>query len=652
MSAVLGVFPGTGPPPDETMLRAMVSRMSARGTAHVDAWRDGAAALGVARYDWELDASFSGGARVVRDGDLVVAADASLYYRADLGRALAARGVRPTGETASHLALAAYRAWGRECAERLEGDFAFVLWDGARREVFCARDFAGGRPLYYAEVGGTLIVASTIGAILAHPGCSQALNLASIADAAVGLYSATHDTAYEGVYSVPAGCALVRNPGRAARVLRYWEPPPVQDRRETMPFAEAAMELRELLGRAVAERTAGQAKAAVWLSGGWDSTAVFAAGRQRLASQGAATELMPVSVSYPQDDPGYEDDLIQAVADRWDRPVSWIRIADIPFLLDPAARAADRDEPHAHLFETFNLALGRRTRELGARVALSGKGGDEIFDVSDVCLADLLRRGHWFRLAREWSARRNRSRQRFVRYVLQPVLPQALGRAAAALAGLPSGQNHLERQLAGWLDPTFVRDHSLDERQRFTPPARPGEGFAARELTWALLHPAFPRFFAQVCALGLDEGVEVRAPLYDLRVIGLACRRPWWERNSRGETKRLLRQAGVGLLPDHVLAPRRTRTGVTSGYMDREIRTRWASYFRQMFREMTLGDVGIVSPPAVREAWDRYLLRGDANLGANLWCTLQTELWLRGKLNGDIKLTPPGQTTSDMSVMR
>jgi asparagine synthase (glutamine-hydrolysing) len=92
-----------------------------------------------------LGADFAGVTVLEEDG-LVVAADASLYYRAELHAALLVAGRPPRGPSASHYLLAAWRA-GAVLVERLEGDFAFVLWNERERRLLAARDFQGTRPL-------------------------------------------------------------------------------------------------------------------------------------------------------------------------------------------------------------------------------------------------------------------------------------------------------------------------------------------------------------------------------------------------------------------------------------------------------------------------------------------------------------------------
>src|SRR5689334_16117346 len=132
------------------------------------------------------------------DDDYVVVADASLYYVDDLCRAIGMSRQRHHG--IAQLVLDAYRAFGDRCVEHLEGDFAFIVWHRRSGRAFCARDFAGRRPLYVAEIDGTVVVASSIPSILEHPAMSAEPNLAVVgAEAASLIFSIDDETAFRGV---------------------------------------------------------------------------------------------------------------------------------------------------------------------------------------------------------------------------------------------------------------------------------------------------------------------------------------------------------------------------------------------------------------------------------------------------------------------
>jgi len=379
-----------------------------------------------------------------------------------------------------------------------------------------------------------------------------------------------------------------------------------------------------------------QGRAAVWLSGGWDSSAVFGVAKQMLQERGDKRLVLPVSMSYPAGDPGREDELIQSIADRWGAEVHWVRIGDVPFFERPAQRAARRDEPFAHAFEMWHRALARGTRAVGARVAFDGMGGDQLFQVSEVYFADLLRTGHWIELARDWRARGGglgvRDAREFVRTVLDPLVSEPARRAITVLRRGRRPTGYLERRPPSWIRREFAKEHQLEERERAFAPQRGRVSCAAFETEWYLSHAYFPRVFGAVAGFALEEGVISRSPLYDRRVIEFAATRPRWERATGRETKLLLRRAVRGVVPDGVLAPRAARTGVTSGYFDDSMRKHFPGLSNGLMQDSALRDVGIIDAEEFQRWSDYYVRNGGQQLGVTLLFTLQTELWLRSRV--------------------
>lgn len=634
MSAIFGVF---GRAVDESAHTAMHAAGRRRGGDQAGAWSGGPAHLGVSRFGWECDPAAAGSAAVARDGPVVVATDASLYYLADLEQSLARAGTRPSGRAPGHWILAAYQAWGARCAERLEGDFAFILWDATQQRAVCARDFGGKRPLFYAESGGSLVVASTIAAVLAAPGPQRELDLAAVAADAAGLFAADVDTCYAGVKRLPAGCTLVWADGELT-VSRHWAPPELAAVQARPSFDEAAQELRTLLEQAARERLP-DGGASVWLSGGWDSTAVLASSERASRDQasgerlGAGSMVHAVSISYPPGDPGREDELITAAAERWNTPVRWLAADAVPLFDDPERGARLRDEPLAHGFETTTRALARASRAVGTRVAFDGNGGDQLFQVSPVYLADLLREGRWATLAQEWRARGLRGRRTFFRYAVQPLLPAAALRLAAWLRGGRALHSHLDRPLPPWIRIEAARGYQLLERERAAAPPRAGRGAAEYEVRWQLTHAFFPRVFGMIAGFALEEGIELRSPLLDRRVVEFAVGRPRAELAQGRETKRLLRHAMRGLLPDTLLAPRARRTGMPGAYLARSLRAAHAAEVDQLLAApLALEAVGIADGAALRAAWTRYRSGDDSVAALSLLVTLHAELWMRARV--------------------
>jgi asparagine synthase (glutamine-hydrolysing) len=596
----------------------------------------GAAALGVDRMQWETDPAIAGAACVAVDGPVAVVADATLYHRAGLEQSLAATGVRARGSDAAHLIAAAYRAWGEQCARHLEGDFAFVVHDAEQRRVVAARDFGGRRPLHFARIGGGLALGTTVAAVLAHPECGRELNLVSVAEAAAGLTGSATETSYREVSRLPAAHTLVWDGISSPMLLRHWTPR-TSCSGEGASTEESARHLLHLMQEAMRERMPPAGRTAIFLSGGWDSPALFAAGRSLPDGGGDGDRLRPVSISYPPGDPGREDEIIEAILERWQTSTRWIPSDQIPFWPDAAERAARREEPFAHAFEDWNGALFDGAREEGARIALDGYGGDQLFQVSPVFFADLLRSGAVRELLREWQHKglSRRDRSAWLQWVVLPLLPEVFRDAARKRGRADLLRSHLERTIPGWLAPEFVRRHALVEREREHNPVRWHGERSTAEMRWYLENPFFPGIVGYLGRLGEACGVEVRSPLFDRRVVEFALRRPRWERSSERETKRLLRAAVEGLLPAWVLGPRRWRTGTTDGYLTRALTGDFATLMERVLARPLLAELGIADAAALRGRLDHFSRSSGTDVGMELFHATQAELWLRARVGGE-----------------
>ncbi len=624
MSGFLCVF---GPKPvDDALWVAARSRLSALGSERWQVVRRDGGAIGLGRYAWEDGSAFSGDVLVAEEGPLLVAADASLYYREDLRRELLAAGAPPRSLAPAHLILSAYRAWGEDLCERIEGDFAFVIWDRGARRVLAARDLTGRRGLYYVQDGDRFAISSSVGALLELPFVSRELNLSCIGAQAAGLlWSSGSDTAFRDVQVVPAAHAMGWDGPVLSRPHPFWVPP-LAPARESCGQDEAAATLRGLIEDAVEQRMSPDITT-VWMSGGWDSSAVFAAGRSRMSD---TDRLRPISISYPEGDPGREDDFIQAIAGRWDADVHWIDSERIPLLEGLATRAGDVDEPPAHLYELWNVALARGTRAVGSRVALDGGGGDQLFQVSDIVMTDLLRAGQWGQLVRHARARGLGTRRAF-RASVQPLLPRWVLRTAQRVTGRRMPLHYMERPAARWVRRDFVDRHGLRERDLAVLDAPDTASLAQAETAMYLLNPIWGWGASYMHRALLIEGVEGRSPLLDRRVVDFALRRPVAERSQGRETKILLRKSMAGLLPAEVLAPRRYRTGVTVGFSRARMRSAYPALFAEAFaQDLRLVDLGIVDAEKLREAAAKWRERGDEFERVNLFHTLKVEFWLRG----------------------
>lgn len=552
-----------------------------------------------------------------------VLARGDLYYRQDLLRRL---GSAAADDDVATLIAHALERGGDAAIAWLEGDFTFVAWDGVAHELLAYRDFGGKYALHHAWQGGRLVLSDDLQRLLAEPGVPHTLDLTTLTMVAAGMWAHGDQTAYSAIRELQAGHLLRWTPGSAPTLRRLWQPP--LGPRNRRPLADAAIELRDLLDAAVRERLDPGGRTAVSLSGGWDSTAVYASARA------IGDDTASVSMSYPVGDPGREDETIEAVTRHWGTTPDFISVDSIPLFDDWQAEAAHRHLPFAHAYEHWNRALSKRAAQRGARVLLDGVGGDQLFQVSEIYLADLLRGGHLLDLAREVRARSGSTGwpRTLYRWAIRPNLPRGLADRISRLRGLPPQPSYLDRLPPPWFLRSFLRGHGVMERDRATRPATTARSHVDREAQAYFGLQFYPRVFALLARFAEDSGVTLRSPLMDERVVRFALSRPWSDRIKGAETKRSLRLAMRGRLPDAVLAPRTHRTGTTNGYMMREMRRAGWPVAEALLPAMRLVEIGMVEPTRYRRAWEHILRHDDDEMAARLFFTLQAELWLRTHL--------------------
>jgi asparagine synthase (glutamine-hydrolysing) len=533
----------------------------------------------------------------------------------------------------AELILRAFTRWGADGFARLEGEFACVVYNHESGETHAARDFAGMRPLYYAEHGGTFSLASRAEGLLADRTLPRTLDLTALTSVAAGLWGHSPQTAIRAILELPAGHHLVRAARGTTRVRAFWSPPErLLTRRQ--PIQPAAEELRALLTDAVRERLAPEGPTAVSLSGGWDSSAV---GGAAVAALGSASRerLRPVSISYPVGDPGREDEIIAETLSAWRLPPDWIDVDSIALLpgttADVLHGASVRALPFAHVYEQWNRALSRRARASGARVILDGVGGDQLFQVSDIFLADLFARGQWIELARQWRTREMRGLGAFWEWALLPAFPDAVARGLARVQRLPITPHYLLRLPPPWFRARFFAEHGVMANEAAHHPRLPQHDRVLAETHAFLRFPFFTRVVALLRGYAAEEGVTLHSPLLDDRVVRFAASRPWSERADGRETKILLRRSMQGLVPESVLAPRPFRTGITTGYFLRQLRGPARPVLESLLSDPLLGSIGMIDPVRLRRAWDHLMQHEDGETAARVYFTLQTELWLRAR---------------------
>jgi asparagine synthase (glutamine-hydrolysing) len=249
------------------------------------------------------------------DGTIWVTYNGEIYNFPALRETLEARGHRFRSHSDTETVVHAYEEYGDDFVRRLDGMFAFALWDSRRRRLVVARDRSGKKPLFWAFDGRTFTFASEIKAMLACPWVRPEVAEEQLAEYLMFGCLRAPATLYRGIASLPPGTWLVVEEGAVREPVRYWDLGAAFRSRAALnrtrvPLAEAAPRVRELLTRAVESRLVSDVPLGALLSGGLDSTIVVG-----LMSRLTSTPVRTFTIGFT-DDPSFDERSYAAVAAR------------------------------------------------------------------------------------------------------------------------------------------------------------------------------------------------------------------------------------------------------------------------------------------------------------------------------------------------
>lgn len=537
-----------------------------------------------------------------------------LELKAELGRI--GHKFRTSSDT--EVLLAAYREWGTEFLSRLNGMFAFGLYDPRHRTILLARDRAGEKPLFYRETGGALSFASELKALLADPSAPRVLDLESLAFYLASGYVPWDRCLLAGYRKLPQGHALLFDlTTGASKVWPYWSLPDPAPGPSASP-EELEAELERLLLDSVRLRLSADVPVGILLSGGIDSSLVTA-----MAARVSSKPVRTFNIAFPGHRAFDESPFARLVASHFG--AEHTELAAEPATIDLFPTLARQfDEPIGDSSMLPTYLVSRLIRQ-HATVALGGDGGDELF-------AGYL---HY-----DWLERHERLRR-----ALPGPLRRAVGAAAANLVPVGvRGRNYLiglsrdVRWTIAHINVFFDRRSRLGLvapplRSRFRP-------FAGVPEDWrvALCRPGlsplrqatavdFQTFMVDDILVKVDRAsmltsLEVRAPFLDPRIIEFAFSRvPDALRSASGQKKILPRRLAARLLPGGLDLSRKQGFGVPL-----------AAWFKGDFGTFVKDVLGHADSPLYDSENVQRLIRSQGQGFVNshrLFALTMLELWRR-----------------------
>jgi len=560
------------------------------------------------------------------DGSVWIVLNGEIYNYRDLRALLAAKGHTFRTHSDTETIVHAYEQWGADCVARLRGMFAFALWDRPRRTLVLARDRVGKKPLYYASVGGKLLFASEIKALLAHPELDRALDLEAVSDYVSLLYIPREKTIFRRVRKLLPGHTMTTTTAGAS-LHEYWD---VRFVSEATGEEEATRRVAELLDEAVAVRLESDVPLGAFLSGGLDSSAVVG-----FMTAHTSTPVATASIGFP--DAAFDELAYARVV------AGHFGTAHREEVVTPAAIEAMKllswhyDEPFgdSSAIPTFYVSQLARRR---VTVTLSGDGGDESFAGY---------RRYYF------DARENR---------LRAWIPPALRRRVfGALGALYPKADYLPRVFRGKAflsnlarTPWEAYLHSVsgvneDDKARLLAAdtrhalrgyrttdlfeqlyRRAGEADSLARIQYIDFKTYLPDdILTKVDRASMANSLEVRCPLLDHHLIEYVARLPSSLKLCGTRSKIVLRKAVADLVPAPILQRPKMGFAMPVGAWLR-------GDLRGLIHEHVLtdrGDHGLFAPATVHTFWREHT-SGVRDRTTELWGLLVFNLWYERFMQG------------------
>lgn len=273
MSGIVGIynFQTITQDPAKTILRRMLSRMKHRGPDQSGIYLSDFIGLGTVQLN-TLGANNISVPITNADGSLWLVGDGEIFNHVDLRRELESQGQLFKTDEPKEVILHLYEKYGPEFINRLNGQFAFAIWDKYKEELFLVRDRIGIRPLYYTEVGEAFVFTSEVKSLLEFPDFQTQLSAKSISEYFTFWTFLPPNTAFENVFEVPPGHYIIINKG-GKNTNKYWELPLYKPSTYKYTDVEdAAKEFETIFSDAVKIRLQADVEVAAYLSGGLDSS--------------------------------------------------------------------------------------------------------------------------------------------------------------------------------------------------------------------------------------------------------------------------------------------------------------------------------------------------------------------------------------------
>lgn len=617
MCGIVGILQLDGSAPDLAVLDRMMNAIQHRGPDDSGTFLDGPLALGFRRLSI-IDVACGHQPLTTTDGKHTIVFNGEIYNYAEVRDVLERdSGRKFATHSDTEVIVNAVAEWGESALSRLNGMFAFAVWDHVRRALLLARDRLGKKPLHFVRTAKSFVFASEIKSLLQHPHVVAQIDASRVPTFLTYRYVPGAETLFQSIEVLQPACVMTVSPGDAIATPRRWwdyefSHTAIRDRRE-----DSLPQLRELLRDSVRLRMISEVPLGAFLSGGIDSSVIVA-----LMSQLHPEPVKTFSIGF---DTGFsEADHARTVAKHFNCDHHEIIISPDELLRAIPAALHARESPVSEPSDIpiYLLSKLARTR---VTVVLSGEGSDEIFAgypkyMFEKTYATFLQNAPAALLRK--LAELLPSSLRGPQLALECIAsPDRFEKYACWFGAFTSGQ--LQDLLTDKLRVKLSTVHNYSKGALL---GREAESPVEEMLYLDTRHWLPANLLLRGDRMTMANSLELRCPFLDFRLVEFAAQRIPLSQKVHGRTgKWILKKLAEELLPHEIVHRRKWGFKVPV-----------AEWFRGPLRS-ALEDVLLSSESLDRGYFAESALRqliqehvsGSANHDKKLWILFQLELWHR-----------------------
>ncbi len=557
------------------------------------------------------------------DGTIWLIFNGEIYNYIELREELKGKGYAFRTKTDTEVIIHAYEEWGTDCLNRFNGMWAFALWDGRTKTLFCARDRFGVKPFYYFMKNGEFAFASEIKALLTHPAVSRVANHRAVHDyLAYAIIDHTDETFFSDIKQLPPSHRLTLDAAGHLTIQKYYTL--VADSRFSR-FSESenklqAQKLLEILSDSVKLRMRTDVPLGSCLSGGLDSSTIVCLANSLISKSGVIDRSLigehQKTFTAVYDDPQFsEKPFVDKVISRTNAEAHFVRPDGERLWAELRQLLYHQDEPFNSTSVYAQWNVMRLASEHGVTVLLDGQGADELLAGYSwhrpIYQAELLRR---LQIRTLWN--------------------EIQGGTSVGGRSLPQQIYELLKKAAGGFIPRSFVESVLEPNSLMRP-----EFLSVHKNHWGLLAKSNDnlqqRLLEEETQLNLQQllhyedrnsmafSIEARVPFIDYRVVECGMKIPATFKIHNGWTKYALRSAAEGIIPKEIQW-RRDKMGFVTP------QDQWLQALLPKIRSLLVEEPLRAAEFIDRERIEKRFHDTSVDISGNmLWRLVCLEMWMR-----------------------